>query len=89
MKNSITVALSAYDFKTRPDGSMFWGIGSLVWGDSFDVTRVGADLYEVRVSHWLYNQYGDAVRDTAETRILRGAEALEWIFSEAPSSFWR
>lgn len=89
MTNYVTVALSAYGFKTRPDGSLFWGVGSLVWGDSFDVTRVGADLYEVRVCHWFYDPDGEPVQDVAETRVLRGAEALGWVFAEAPSSFWR
>lgn len=89
MTNYIITALTAYGFKAEPDGSLFWGIGSLAWGHTFRVALVGAYLYEVRVAHWLYNQCGDALQDTVETRVLRGVEALEWVYNEAPSSFWR
>jgi len=89
MKNSIIATLAAYGFVTRPDGSLFWGIGSLVWGHTFTVSLVGANLYEVRVAHWLFDPDGEPVQDTAETRVLRGAEALAWVFAEAPSSLWR
>jgi len=89
MQTTITSILSTYGFEDRAARTMFWGEGSLVWGHTLTVRAMGADLYEVTIAHWYYDQYGDPVRDTKETRILHGAAALEWVFKEAPASFWR
>ena len=89
MKNSIATVLAAYGFQPRANGSMYWGRGSLVWGDSFRVAPIAANLYEVRVRHWFYDPDGEPVQDTEEARVLRGAEALAWVCAEAPRAFWR
>lgn len=89
MTNStIAATLTAYGFETRAH-ELFWGIGSLVWGHTAHVQACGTDLYKVTIAHWYYDQYGDPVQDTQETRVLYGGQALAWIFEEMPSSFWR
>ena len=88
MSNTIIAILSTYGFESRANG-MFWGVGSLVWGHSALVKARGNDLYEVTVSHWAHDEWMNPVRDTHETRVLHGAQALAWIFEEMPYSFWR
>ncbi len=88
MTNSIAATLTAYGFETRPL-DMVWGVGSLVSGHLASVKKLGADLYEVTISHWSYDQWMDPITDTRETRVLHGALALAWIFEEMPSCFWR
>ena len=85
---TITATLATYGFEARPS-CLFWGIGSLVWGHTASVRKLGADLYEVTISHWAYDPDGEPMADTRETRVLHGALALAWIFEEMPSSFWR
>ena len=41
---TITAILATYGFETRWDGSMFWGVGSLVWGHTAIVEALGHDL---------------------------------------------
>lgn len=84
---TITATLTTYGFQSRGTG-LFWGVGSLVWGHTASVEALGGDLYEVTVAHWLYSQWGEALRDTRETRVLHGGEALAWVFAEMPYSFW-
>ena len=86
---TITAILSTYGFETRHDGSLVWGIGTLVWGHAATVKARGRDWYDVTVEHWSYDQYGDPLYDTTETRVLHGAQALAWVFTEMPSDFWR
>ena len=85
---TITAALTTYGFETRPS-CLFWGVGSLVWGHTASVKALGHDLYEVTISHWAYDEWMDPIRDTTETRVLHGGQALGWVFEEMPSSFWR
>ena len=85
---TITATLVTYGFEARPS-CFFWGVGSLMWGHTASVKALGSDLYEVTIAHWAYDEWGDPIRDTRETRVLHGALALAWIFEEMPSSFWR
>lgn len=87
--NTIIATLATYGFESRADGSLFWGIGSLVWGHTASVRPMGGDLYEVTIAHWLLNEWMEEVRDTRDTRVLHGAQALAWVFEEMPYSFWR
>ena len=50
---------------------------------------MGGDRYAVTVRHWFYDQYGDPIRDSRETRTLYGGQALAWAFTELPTDFWR
>lgn len=86
---AIFTVLSAYGFKARANRAMFWGVGSLVWGHAAMVKACGRDLYSVTIHHWEYDQDGDPLYDTSETQVLHGAQALTWIFTEMPQSFWR
>ena len=86
---SIFTTLAAYGFQSTARNSMMWGIGSLVWGHIATVTYTGDDTYIVTIHQWLYDQDGDPIRDSKETRTLHGALALAWIFNEMPRSFWR
>ena len=86
---TITAILAAYGFETRANGTQFWGVGSLTWGHTATIKVAGTDLYEVTIKHWQCNEWMETVRDTAETRVLHGGQALGWIFSEMPYSFWR
>ena len=86
---TITAILSLYGFQTRANDTMFWGTGSLVWGHTATVKATGRDTYRVTVEHWEYDQYGEPVYESTETRTLYGAQALAWVFAEMPQSFWR
>lgn len=86
---TMNILVSSYGFEARLDGSLFWGRGSLVWGDTVEVSSLGADLYEVKVAHWLYSCEMEPVVDTEETRVLHGGEALGWVFTELPEDFWQ
>lgn len=90
MKNSVFATLLNYRFEaSRRPNTIWWGIGSLVWGDTFHVTALGGDLYEVTHHHWFYDQYGDPVVDTTEKVVLHGAEAIGFAFTHLPSALWR
>lgn len=86
---TITAILATYGFETRWDGSMFWGVGSLVWGHTAIVEALGHDLYRVTTSHWFYDPDGNPLVDEGTTAVLHGALALARVFSEMPASFWR
>lgn len=88
MSTTITATLAAYGFQTRPS-CLFWGVGSLMWGHTASVKALGGDLYEVTIAHWAYDEWGDPLEDTREVRVLHGGQALQWVFEEMPSSFWR
>ena len=85
---TIAAVLSLYGFGTRANCVQFWGVGSLVWGHTASVKALGGDLYEVTVAHWAHDEWMNPVRDTKETRVLHGAQALAWVFEEMPHSFW-
>lgn len=87
---TISNTFATCGFSALRDGSLYWGVGSTVWGDSATVKRVGANLYRVTVAHWAYDCAGECVCDTSETRTLYGAQALAWVFTEMPNAyFWR
>lgn len=86
---TITSTLTVYGFATRRDGSLFWGVGSLVWGHTATVKALGSDLYEVTIHHWAYDCEGDPEEEVTTTRTLYGAQALAWIFTELKTRyFW-
>lgn len=89
MTSTIISILCAYGFAAKADGSASWGFGTLMWGDTVEVRPMGGDRYAVTVRHWFYDQYGDPVRDSRETRTLYGGQALAWAFTELPTDFWR
>lgn len=86
---SIFNTLTTYGFQSTLPNTMMWGVGSLVWGHTVIVAYRGNDIYDVTIHQWLYDQNGDEVRDTTETRTLHGALALAWVFDGMPSFFWR
>lgn len=66
-------ALMQYGFESRGCG-LFWGVGSLMWGDTVAIKAAGADLYEVTVSHWRYDEWGERLADTTTTAVVHGAQ---------------
>ena len=80
-----TLAVNHFEPYLR-DG-LWWGHGSLMWGDTIVVHELGADLYEVKTHHWFYDCDGEPVEDKEETRVLYGAQVLELAFSQYP--IWR
>lgn len=66
-------ALLNYGFQLRVCG-LFWGVGSTMWGDTAAVKAVGPDLYEVTVSHWRYNEWGEPLVDITTTAVVHGAQ---------------
>ena len=64
-------ALMNYGFQPRGCG-IFWGIGSLMWGWTVAIKAIGPDLYEVTVSHWQYNEWGECVTDEVTTAVAHG-----------------
>lgn len=84
MVNSIFAILSQYDFELRENSIMWWGEGSLVWGTIAEVRKVGHDLYEIHYRKWLYNSFGDCECNINITKILRGAELLQFVFEKVP-----
>lgn len=87
MTTTITSILLTNGFETRSENTLWWGIGSLVWGWIAEVRDLGGDLYEARYQHWFYDQWGDPVEDTDEVVVLHGARALEYLFERLP--LWR
>ena len=85
---SIQKVLGLYGFVVRADGSLFWGVGSLVWGHTATVKAVGYNRYEVTIHHWAYDCEGDPEEDTTITRTLYGAEALAWIFTDIRTRYF-
>ncbi len=80
--------LAVNHFQPASKGGLWWGHGSLMWGDSIVVRSLGEDLYEVTTHHWFYNSDGEPVEERKETLILHGARVLELAFSgEFP--IWR
>ena len=79
--------LAVNHFETHSNGGLWWGHGSLMWGDTIKVREHGADLYEVTTHHWLYDEDGDPVKDEEKTEVLHGAQVLELAFSQFP--IWR
>ena len=73
--------LAVNHFEPASRGGLWWGHGSLMWGDSIVVHPKGEDLYEVTTHHWYYDCDGEPVEDTEETQILHGARVLELAFS--------
>ena len=75
-RTTIMATLAVNHFEPTSRGGLWWGHGSLMWGDSIAVRPMGKDLYEVTTHHWFYDQYGDPVEDTEETQVLHGAQVL-------------
>lgn len=84
MKNSIVKILVGYGFEVQSDGTLWWGTGSLVWGHIAEVKSLGNDLYEVRYHSWLYDSYGDCLKDEVAASVLHGALALQYLFERLP-----
>lgn len=84
MKNSIVKILVGYGFEVQSDSTLWWGVGSLVWGHIAEVTPLGKDLYKVQYRRWLYNDCGECVADVRETAVLHGALALQYLFERLP-----
>ena len=76
-RTTIMATLAVNHFEPASRGGLWWGHGSLMWGDSIVVRPKGEDLYEVTTHHWYYNCDGDPVEDTEETQILHGGRVLE------------
>lgn len=81
---TINETLRHNSFRTAIDGSLIWGIGSLMWGHTATVTTVGKDLYKVDVHHWLYDDNADPVEDRHIIEVLHGGRVLEMLFRELP-----
>lgn len=84
MKNTILNILATYGFETRADGSVWWGIGSLVWGHVAEVKPLGNDLYEVKYHTWFYDPDGNPAKDERATATLYGALMLQYLFERLP-----
>ena len=79
--------LAVNHFEPSANGGLWWGHGSLVWGDRMIVKDLGDDLYEVTTEHWFYNCDMDPVEDTHEVQTMHGAQVLEVAFRDFP--LWR
>ena len=79
--------LAENHFEPCSKGGLWWGHGSLMWGDTIKVWALGADLYKVETHHWFYDSDGEPVEDTESTVTLYGAQVLELAFSQFP--IWR
>ncbi len=84
---TIKATLTANGFEQTSKDTLFWGVGSLVWGHTARVKTLGSDLYEVTLRHWWYNCDMDPEVDTRETVVVHGAQALALVFSQMP--LWR
>ena len=73
MKNLFDTLCSLYSFEVRGCG-IFWGIGSLMWGDTVAIKAIAADLYEITTHHWRYNEWGEPVVDTTTTTVAHGGQ---------------
>lgn len=78
MKNIISILTTLYRFEAREDGA-WWGIGSLMWGDTVTVKPFNGDLFEVTVHHWSYDQYGDCEVDTTTITVTHEAQVWGYI----------
>ena len=81
---TIISILKKYDFMPRGKRSLWWGIGSTVWGHIAEVTPMGGDVYSVRYHEWQYNCDGDCVVDEDNTIVLYGAQVLTFLFENLP-----
>lgn len=84
MTTTISAILSNYGFETRHDRTLWWGVGSLVWGHIVEVRNLGRDLYEVKHHTWCYDGDGECVADERTTSVLHGAQALQYLFERCP-----
>jgi hypothetical protein len=84
---TIMQTLAVNHFEEQPSGILWWGHGTLVWGDVIKVKDLGNDLYEVTTEHWYYNCDMDPVVDTHKVQTMHGAQVLEVAFSDFP--LWR
>ena len=80
--SSIFQILALYGFEPTYHKQMWWGCGSLVWGKTAYVRRVGRDLYEVKYHIWSYDQDGDPLVDATEVHTFHGALALQFLFEK-------
>jgi hypothetical protein len=82
--------LATYGFEPTPFSAktLWWGVGTLVWGDTAEVKRVGKDLYEVKYHSWFYDSYGECLKDDRETVILHGALMLQYLVERLPLRSW-
>ena len=76
-RTTIMATLAVNHFEPCYKGGLWWGHGSLVWGDTIYVWSLGNDLYKVTTHHWFYDQYMDPVEEREETLTLHGAQVLE------------
>lgn len=79
--------LATYGFipARRNAKALWWGTGSLVWGYTAEVKRVGKNLYEVKYHEWYYDSYGEPVVEKSETSVLYGAEMLAYLMERLPA----
>lgn len=82
--------LATYGFEPKrfAADTLWWGVGSLVWGYTAEVRRVGKDLYEVKYHTWYYDSYGECLEDREETHILHGALMLAYLVERLPVRSW-
>ena len=82
--------LATYGFEPsrRNSKALWWGCGSLVWGSTAEVRRVGKDSYEVKYHTWGYDSFGECVKDIEETQVLHGAPMLAYLVERLPLRSW-
>lgn len=84
---TIANVLKVYGFEARRNHSLWFGVGSLVWGHTAEVEPIGKNLYKVHYREWFYNCEGDCLKDEDEIRILPGALLLQYLVEKLPWLF--
>lgn len=84
MMTSILKILETYGFETRANHTLWWGVGSLVWGHVAEVRYLGRDLYEVRYRTWFYDSWGECLKNEDTKSVLHGALLLQYLFEKLP-----
>ena len=82
--------LATYGFvpAKRTADALWWGVGSLVWGYTAEVRRVGKDSYQVKFHEWDYDSYGEPMVEREETLTLHGALMLQYLMERLPLRSW-
>ena len=84
---SIVKMLTSYGFVPTARHTLYWGIGSLVWGYVVEVRPLGGNRYEVQSREWFYSPDGDCLTDKDLTEVVYGGEVMARAMATIPATY--
>jgi len=79
--------LLRFGFEEKDPETLWWGVGSLVWGHEITIRCLEDDFYEIKHHQWEYNSDGDCVRDDTFKDVLHGKDLIQYIIDNTPDRY--